>query len=75
MTRTGGPLITGSAWRGKEVYGFRLARLPGTLAGAARTVTLGGDRAALVADQVRPADGVAAFLVVPERGEHPYLAR
>jgi hypothetical protein len=41
-------------------------------------VALGGDRAALVANQVSPADRVAAFrlvIVARQRGDHPYLAR
>jgi hypothetical protein len=42
--------------------------------GAVGAVALGGDRAAFVADEVRPAHGVAALPVLRERYDHPYIA-
>ncbi|HEY1822945.1 MAG TPA: YciI family protein [Trebonia sp.] len=58
-------------WARKEAEAVRLLPIEvrpfqggaGDLPGAAVAVALGGDRAALLADQVRPADGVAALLV------------
>ena len=45
-------------------FSATISAVASLLAGAAGAVALGGDRPALVADQVRPADGVAAFRVV-----------